>query len=359
MTEQQAKRLEAACRRFLHDILLMEVGDSLLVYIDGGSDASLAESIVATARAMGMVADSMPLQRYSDLSAQTAALRAAIQRADYRVLCELSETYLYPSGIWAEAVRAGRRVYSAGPIDAECFQRCITSIDYSALAAMGDAIKQLVSRARNVRVTSYAGTQLTCRMQPHGTFEKLLNLPAEGSLPDRLLFRMGMAQRPFVWSPTGTLRRQGGSTFMGGQLSFRPVPRSLNGTAIIDGYQWPPNELGRLRKPLALRIERGEVTNIGGDTGAATLLESWLENRDRRVEHLCIGYNPGAGIAGSLTEAERAYGYINLGFGTYPFHTDGVMISPTLRLDDQLILDKHSFCHATLTPIEQDLRGAR
>jgi hypothetical protein len=35
------------------------------------------------------------------------------------------------------------------------------------------------------------------------------------------------------------------------------------------------------------------------------------------------------------------------------------MISPTLRLDDQLILDKHSFCHATLTPIEQDLRGAR
>jgi 2,5-dihydroxypyridine 5,6-dioxygenase len=358
MTERQTDGLDAACRLFLQDILLMEGDDSLLIYIDEGSDLGLAEEIANSAKQMGMVADLLALQRYSDLPAKVDALRTTMERKDYRVLCELSETYFYPSGIWTDAVRAGRRVYSAGPIDAECFRRCITDVDYETLAAMGSALEQLVSGARDVRLMTSAGTELTGRMVPTGAFEKLLNLPGEGSLLDRVLGKIGIAQRPAVWSPTGALRKAGGATFMGGQLSFRPVPRSLTGTAVIDGYQWPPNELGRLQQQLVLQIEHGQVTSIGGDADAAATLESWLEGQPRQVEHICIGYNPGAGLGGSLTEAERAYGHINLGFGTYPFHTDGVMIDPTLWLDGQVVMDKRSFRHPLLTAIEDEMKAA-
>lgn len=337
-----------ACRRFLQEILLLEEGESLLLYTDAGSDRRLVTGLAGAGASLGVDVEELDLVGFATLEHRIAALRGAISRGNHDVLCELSRQYFYPSGIWEECVRAGRRVYSAAGIDVDVFRRCISNVDQQALREMGNALGALLVSAGTIRVTTPPGTCLEARMQPSGVYETVLCALA-GSMFGRALRKAGIDQRPIIWAATGFPQRRGGATFMGGQLSLTAIPRSLNGLAVVDGYQWPPAELGRLPRPLQLEVRRGCVTSIE-DSPA---LSRWLQDRDTAVEHLCFGFNPGAGLDGSLTEAERAYGHVNLGFGRYPFHTDGVMRQPTVWFDDELILENHRYIHPDLVEIEQ------
>ena len=329
----------------------MAEGESILLYTDEGSDRQLVEALTVAARSLGMIAEELCLRQYSTLEDQIQALRERIKQGNYNVLCELSRQYFYPSGIWEESVRAGRRVYCTGPIDSDCFRRCISDINQQALMDMGQSLGELLHSADTVKITSPAGTHLVGRMQPSGMYEKALAKLPTGSLPDRAMNRLGLGQRSAIWSSTGALRRQGGSTFMGGQLSFMTIPRSLHGQAIVDGYQWPPTELGRLKKAARLKVRKGRVTEMEN----CPELARWIHGHQTCVEHICFGFNPGADLEGSLTEAERAYGHINLGFGKYPYHTDSVIMRPSVWLDDELILEDHHFVHPELRAIEREL----
>jgi 2,5-dihydroxypyridine 5,6-dioxygenase len=356
MAHDGQQNLHEACCRFLQQVLLMEAGESVLIYTDSGSDAGLVAALQESAQGLGMQADLLALEGFSDLLAQIQALRDKIESGDYPVICELSARYFYPSSIWEDAVRNGRRVYSAGPLDAVSFLRCVGLVDQGKIMEFGELLEQVISRAQWVHISTPAGTDLTCRMQPIGVFEKLLCSLKEGSLTDRALAKFGLGQRSIVWSPSGVLKKRAGATFLGGQLAFRAIPHTLRGTAVIDGYQWPPTDLGKLEVPLILQVKRGRVVDIDGCPLASLRMKQWLGDRDKTIEHFCIGFNPGAGLSGSLIEAERAFGHINLGFGKYPHHTDGVMTHPVLRLDETLVLENHSFIHPDLAALERQLR---
>jgi len=348
--------LHTACCDFLQQVLLMEEGESVLIYTDSGSDPNLVVALQKSANSLGMRADHLSLEGFPDLTGQIQMLRDKIESGDFQVLCELSEQYFYPSGIWEDAVRKGFRVYSMGPLDAASFLRCIGLVNQDKLMEFGDLLEQVISQARQIHVSTSAGTNLLCRMQPVGVFEKLLSSVKQGGLSDRVLAKIGLSQRSIVWSPSGLLKKSSGATFLGGQLAFRAIPHTLRGTAAIDGYQWPPTDLGKLEEPLVLQIKHGRVVKIDGCQKASSRLSQWLAGQNKTIEHFCIGFNPGAGLNGSLTEAERAFGHINLGFGKYPYHTDGVMTRPNLSLDDTLVLANNSFVHPQLAALEQQLR---
>ena len=92
-----------------------------------------------------------------------------------------------------------------------------------------------------------------------------------------------------------------------------------------------------------LEIERGQVVEIGGDPATSGLLRNWLSGKEKAVEHFCIGFNPGARLNNNLVEAERAFGHINIGFGTYPYHTDGVIVKPRLTIDGDVLMENNTF----------------
>lgn len=353
----QPRNLSKACSQFLQDLLLIDSSESLLIYTDCGSDNELAHTMLHTAAGLGVNAELFSLDQWPDLDSQTEALRDKIRSGGYHCLCELSEQCFYPSGIWEESVKAGRRVYCVGPVKPDSFIRCIAAPEPTTMRSFGARLRKLLVEANEIEIRSAAGTKISARMHAATAIGNTLASVQPYSLPGRALSKVGLARRSTIWAPDGQLKKTGGSTFMGGQLAFRPIPASLSGVAVIDGYQWPPGELGRILQPLTLEISKGQVVDIGGCTSSSSRLVEWLGNREKKVEHFCIGFNPGAGLDGTLIEAERAFGHLNIGFGRHPYHTDGVMISPEMHLDGDLLLKDHSFQHPGLNTLEQLLRN--
>jgi len=142
---------------------------------------------------------------------------------------------------------------------------------------------------------------------------------------------------------------------MGGQLAFQGIPETIEGTAVIDGYLWPPNEIGHIDVPIVLKIKKGIVIKINGCPLKSKILNRWLEGKDKEIQHFCIGFNPGAELSGKLMEAERVFGHIAIGIGKYPFHTDGIAKNPSILSNDEIIEQDGSFIHKELSVLEREL----
>ena len=214
---------------------------------------------------------------------------------------------------------------------ADAFVRCVGRVDHAAMRDFGARLKALFRASRGVRVTSREGTDLRCSM----------NRNRLSRLADKLRGR----PRSCVWDPSGQPLESGQATFLEGQLAFLGKPDSIEGTAVVDGFQWPPREIGALREPIVLRIERGVVTAIDGRGESTALLRRWLEGRARNILHFSLGFNPGARMDGELCEAERAFGALTIGFGEHPFHTDAVMRRPSLELSQGVVQVDGRFVH--------------
>ncbi len=138
-------------------------------------------------------------------------------------------------------------------------------------------------------------------------------------------------------------------------MAFQGISESIEGTAVIDGCLWPPREIGRLEEPIILKIRKGEIINIGGCSLKSKILDKWLNEKLKKVEHFCIGFNPGANLSGKIVEAERVFGAISIGIGKYPFHTDGIITSPSILQNGQLMELKGTFVQEELSMIEKKL----
>ena len=334
---------ERACQKFLHDLLLLSEGDRLLIYIDREPGEVVADDIAACAKSLGIAAEILQLRQYSSLPDMIDAMCNTIAAGNYRAVCELSDRYFYPTRVWGQAINKGCRLYSTGSMDTPAFIRCIGEVNHEKLAEFGKLLYGIMMRARRVKLESDSGTRISCRMNT-------------GSLSGRILSRLKLTSMSQVWQPTGALSPDGGATFLGGQLSFLAIPETIEGTAVIDGCIWPPDEVGHLQEPVVLDIKAGQVVRIGGDPVKSRILGEWLEGKERAIEHFCIGFNPGAQISSNIVEAERAYGHMTIGLGMYPFHTDGVISIPKLTINGSVLMDNNTFLHEQLSVLADGLR---
>ena len=131
--------------------------------------------------------------------------------------------------------------------------------------------------------------------------------------------------------------------FLCGQLAFRGIPHTIDGTAVIDGYLWPPTEVGVLSEPIVLTFKAGKLIGIDGDSEKAGMLARWFEDDTAFLEHVCFGFNPVARFDGQILEAKRVFGCLNIGVGSGPRHVDGVMLNPSVYLDGVLIQEDGRF----------------
>jgi 2,5-dihydroxypyridine 5,6-dioxygenase len=321
---------------FLNDLLQLRAGEDVLVYFDQNSDRRVAHAVAAQAEQQGHHVDLLELDATLPLAEQAAQLAEYIRCGRFKAICELSDYYFYLTEAWRAAYEIGARVYSIAGLDAESFIRCIGSVDQAQMFALGMALRKLLLTSRRFEVRSTSGTNIRMKFG--------------WGLLDRLAAKIRRGPRAYMTHPSGY---RGG--FLGGQLAFRGIPHTIEGTAVIDGYLWPPPEIGVLDEPIVLTFKAGKLVEIGGSPEKAKLLTRWFENETPFLEHFCFGFNPGARFTGKLAEAERVFGCLNIGMGSGLSHVDGVMRNPSVYLNGNLILEGRKFITQELATLEGEL----
>ncbi|WP_251178272.1 aminopeptidase [Adlercreutzia agrestimuris] len=170
---------------------------------------------------------------------------------------------------------------------------------------------------------------------------------------DGHVLTLDLSGRPGVPSP-GVYRTPGAcGNFPSGEAYIAPLETAANGTMIIDGSMVG---IGKLTAPMTVTLESGQLVNVEGEDENG-LYADQLEVLFRRPENatiaeLGIGTNERALLCGIILEDEKLYGTVHIAFGTNTSfggvtkadcHYDGIILKPTLYLDDELIIDQGEF----------------
>lgn len=327
-----SSELRAASDRFFHDLLVMKHGERILIYRDASGALDLSEALQASAIEIGVAVEFLDLVREDSIEICAERIHCAITKGDFDAICELSEQYFYQTNAWTLARSKRVPAYSLAGIDADSFLRCVGRVDQKKMFEFGQYLAGVIKSGMKVEIMSNAGTMITCDMHAPWFYRFLPIWPSK--------------PRASISSPSGYLNTPSGSTFMGGQLAFQPIRKSINGTAVIDAYLWPPDEIGEFDSgSVILTLVRGEVTRIEGCERKAGIVKRWFGLKHIPIKHFCLGFNPGARLSGKILEAERAYGTISIGVGDYPLHTDGIIKKPTIIIDGKCLMKDGSFAN--------------
>ena len=109
--------------------------------------------------------------------------------------------------------------------------------------------------------------------------------------------------------------------------------------------------IGKLESPLYMQIRGGKLCHVTGEKSEN--LDILLKNQENAT--LCelgIGTNEAAVLNGIILEDEKVYGTVHIAFGTNTSfggvnkadcHMDGIILRPTLYLDDTLVIKEGVF----------------
>ncbi len=120
-----------------------------------------------------------------------------------------------------------------------------------------------------------------------------------------------------------------------GEVFIAPNENSVNGKIVFDYF---PGVKGKLK----LDVESGKIVK----TNKKLKLIEGFENK-KMIGEFGIGANPKAKIIGNVLEDEKVLGTVhialgrNIGFGgtlDLPFHVDGIIKKPTLKVDNRTII---------------------
>lgn len=333
--------LRKAAFVFIKELLHLKQGEKLLIYVDQRSDYPTVEIIQESAQQMGGVTEIFTLNSNLKLPDMAQELTDKIEKGAFDIVCELSEQSIYQTLVWERALQLGSRIYSLGGMDSNAFIRCVGEVNHNLMFQFGLTLRGTLEQADALQIITKEGTNIKLRMNTN--------------LISRFISKLKRKQGSCIWYPSGILTEDIKYSFLGGQLSFQGIAETIEGMAVIDGYLWPPKEIGRLDTPITLKIKKGRVIEIGGCPVKSKVLNRWFGQEPKELQHFCIGFNPGATLSGKLMEAERVFGCISIGIGKYPFHMDGVIKNPSVLLDDKFIEQEGSFINEELSVLERKL----
>ncbi len=199
-------------------------------------------------------------------------------------------------------------------------------VSYKPLQAQHELIRQKLENAKEVHITTPAGTDL--RYDKSG----IDAISADGN-----------------YTAHGT-----GGNLPAGEVYAPPNGKNVSGKVVIDGSSRTHEHTILIKQPIELSIEEGEITAIKGGEEAKQL-ESTLKwaasvaknpGNVRRICELGIGLNPKAQIIGAMIVDDKTLGTAHIGIGSnYWFggsiyaiiHLDQVFKNPAIYLDDELL----------------------
>lgn len=348
MTQHYEYELSRAAYILVNQMFCLKAGETLVITADTQSDMRVVDAVAAAAFTAGALP--MVVTLPSPLGAGKAAdpmlplgpLTGALLGADAWV--EFNKQWLLYSSSFERAMAENKKLRYMCLVEmtVDMMVRLIGRIDSVLLATFLHRVADMTQKARNMRITTPAGNDLSFKM-----------------LSERVVAcEDGLCTTP-------------GMHFLAGQISFIPDFDSICGVLVFDGTIAPP--CGFLQQPVVLEVENGVVRKIRGGRQADEL-RSWLESFEDpnmfRVAHGAYGFNPGARLCGNVLEDERIWGCTEWGLGYLSpldapphgipakSHMDGICLNSSVWLDDVQILENGSVIHPQLKSMaEQLLKG--
>ena len=316
-----------AAHKVVRDIMLVKPGENVVITADTQSDWRVVE---ATAQA-ALVLEAHPTVIWYETRPRAQMepfppVAAAVNAAD--VWIEYAVQYLLYTDARRAATANGCRYAAFCGLDVDALVRTIGRVAYTDMLAIGDHLIALTQDTTDFRVTTALGTDL--------------RYSNEGAA---------------VWQAGGLADKPGKEVMLGGQVVWLPKEDSMNGTVVVDGSIWPPDDVGVVREPVTLHIQEGRITEIEGGA-EARILRGWLEGLHdatmMRIAHCNYGFNPGVTrFTGRVNEDERVFGAFVFGFGGWmdrpaASHFDVVISAPTIAADDVEIERAGTYVHPKL-----------
>lgn len=305
-----AKRMMVSC-------LNVRAGEQVLIVTDD-KKLPIGTALYNAAQDLGAEALLMTMTpRQVSGEEPPAAVAAAMKAAD--VVIAPMATSITHTRAKIEAAKAGARVATMPNITEDMFSQGAMTADYDQVMDLTLRVTELLTKAATARI------------------EK-----------DGCVLTLDLTGRPGIPSP-GVYRERGQSgNLPSGEAYIAPLEDGSNGEMVIDGSMVG---LGKLDEPLRVRVEGGKLKEITGP-GAEKLGVLLANDRNATLCELGIGTNHAARVTGIILEDEKAYHTVHIAFGTNigfqgtnkaDCHMDGVILNPTLYLDDQLILKDGEF----------------
>lgn len=332
--EYYALELHAAARKLLAEVMLVQPGENVVVTADTQSDFRVVEATAQAAYALA----AQPVVVWYETRPRAqmeppAPVAAAVQAAD--VWVEYAVQYTLYTDTRRHACANGVRYAAFGGLDVDAVVRTIGRVDYPTMLELGEKLVELTAGVADYRVTTALGTDIRCDNRGADVYQS-------GRLADE----------------------PGAAVMLGGQVVWLPREESVEGTIVVDGMLWPPDNVGIVREPVTLVVEAGRVTSIEGGAEARTL-QGWLDALGdptmRRIAHYTYGFNPGVTrFTGRVAEDERVFGVFDFGFGGWmdrpaESHFDGVITAPTVVADGDEIERDGKFTHPELADLCRQL----
>lgn len=199
-------------------------------------------------------------------------------------------------------------------------------VNYKPLQTQHEEIRKKLDNAKEVHITTPAGTDL------HYNKQGIKAIAADGNY---------------------TMPGKGGN-LPAGEVYAPPNGKRIEGRVVIDGSSRTHEHTILIKKPIELTIDDGNITEIRGGEEARQLENTlkWAASvaknpgNVRRICELGIGLNPNASIIGAMIVDDKTLGTAHIGIGSnYWFggniyaiiHLDQVFKNPTIYLDGELL----------------------
>ena len=198
--------------------------------------------------------------------------------------------------------------------------------DYELIDEIQNRIGEILDNGEVAHVTSEKGTDVTMRIdelgRPHG----------------------GGGGR-FATEPGGF------TTITWGETGQAPNVGSTNGTFIVDG---PLQDHGWPDTPLEVEVKNGRVTDLSGNSEFARMVGTTIEENENggNIAEFALGTNPIQVESEDENIVKKTLGTMHTAIGSgaaygqdvdSPVHHDLVLLSPTVEIDGQTILDEGEY----------------
>ena len=301
----------------LSSCLAVKKGEEVLIVTDN-TRKEIGEAIYEAAGNLGCERLLMVMNE-RELSGQEPpkAVAAAMKRAD--VVIAPTAQSLTHTNARIEAAKAGTRVATMPGITEEMFSQGAMTADYSKVEKLTAVVTEMLSKASVARIEK-DGHTLT------------ISIKGRDGVPS-----------PGVYREPGKC-----GNLPSGEAYIAPLEDGSEGEMIVDGSMVG---IGKLDSPLHMVISGGKLRSVTGEKSEN--LDVLLKNETNgTLCELGIGTNEAAVLNGIILEDEKVYGTVHIAFGTNTSfggvnkaecHMDGIILRPTLYLDDVKVIEDGVF----------------
>ena len=301
----------------LTSCLAVNPGEEVLIITDD-SRKEIGEAIYEAAGNLGCEKLLMVMaERELNGEEPPKAVAEAMKAAD--VVIAPTAKSLTHTNARIEAAKAGTRVATMPGITKEMFSLGAMTADYNEVEKLTATVTEMLTKASTARIEKD---------------DKVLTIRLDG--------------RDGVPSP-GVYREAGKcGNLPSGEAYIAPLEDGSDGEMIIDGSMVG---IGKLESPLHMVISGGKLRSVTGEKSEA--LDVLLKNETNgTLCELGIGTNEAAILNGIILEDEKVYGTVHIAFGTNTSfggtnkaecHMDGIILKPTLYLDDKKVIENGVF----------------